>query len=161
MQFVKYSLVALLLVALPASRAAAQQNDRSELPSFEQMQRRMMELQRQMIDELKNSPFFGGDWVMPDSSSFFFRLDTSLAMPGQQFFRLFADPFDGDFFGFDNDPRSFDDGQLPDDGGVREHGDEAEPLPEERLRQQRQNDAGPSGKTTPKSKKTELKTIRI
>ena len=141
----------LFAAALPGG-AAAQGRER---PTIDQLQRRMLEMHRQMMQEFQNNPFFSQEFTLPgaDSSSFFFRIDTTFSGPGdaQSFFRAF--PF-GDraiqqFFGFD----------APDPRGDRRPGEpEGDDglLPEERLRLEKK---APDARA--KAKKPDLKTIRI
>jgi hypothetical protein len=153
-------LTVLFLAFLPFTAAA--QND-----PFREMEREIMELQRRMMQNLQNNPFFG-DKMSPegrgDSSSFFFRFDTTLTngrmfrfdttfsngnsgfhfffgrdTTAQQFFRgfgqLFGDMMDmNDGFGWEE--RQPEDADNPRDDGHRRRQNDDGLLPEERLRKE-------------------------
>ena len=179
----KHILSILLLVALLASSATAQQN---RAQSFEEMQRRMMEMQEQMMKRMQNG-LFGDGFFQNTDTSFFFRFDTSFSTNGFKgqghFFRYppadstGSDREMGDFWGFDQMFKDFfnfgqtdgadkDGYQTPkDDGNMGRTEDDL--LPEERLRAQEQQQSkgkgnSPSpGKAKTKDKKPAIETIRI
>lgn len=87
-------LLILLSLYLGTFHASAQ----SDFPSFEELQRRMMDLQRQMMQEFRAHPF--GRLDMPsegrDSSTHFFRFDTTFSWSGKDgFFHLDTTLSDG------------------------------------------------------------------
>lgn len=173
-----------VFAALALNTALAQQDP------FAEMQRRMLDMQRRMMQQLQ-----GGSWgngSLQQDTSFFFRFDTSFSTEGgsgrMQFFR--SSPFGwsrdsssttqgmGDFWGFDQmfedffnlgSPRGgFDMGDYrfpSDDGNLNHQGDNL--LPEERLRQQEERaKQKPPKKPAPaepkgKDKKPKIETIRI
>lgn len=148
----------------------------AQQPSMErqlrELQQRMMELMRQ-LDQNQGGSFFSS----PDSTRFFFHMDTSLKGLGNPFFfspdsnsRFFfhmdsllegsgsdmfrqLPPFQG--FDFFNSPwfeRPLPQVKPGDDGVERENSEEL--LPEERLRQEKSTPAPPS-------KSSKIRTIRI
>lgn len=87
-------LLILLFLCLGTFHASAQ----SDFPSFEELQRRMMDLQRQMMQEFRAHPF--GRLDMPsegrDSSAHFFRFDTTFSWGGKDgFFHMDTTLSDG------------------------------------------------------------------
>jgi hypothetical protein len=176
-----------LFILMLATAVVQGQNRRNDnLPSLEEMQRRMMELQREMFREFRDSPF-REFFNLPDSSGRdsdqSYELDTTFSDGSRMYFRRFFGPMmendsiDGadDFFrGFgrmfeelDNlngeEPgiRRFD-RSLPKDDGNTEPEDGL--LPEERLREEKRSPATP-GKdkpaAAPEKKKSKIKTERI
>lgn len=178
-------LLLVFFAALTLSPALAQQPDR--MPSFAEMQRRMMEMQQRMMQQLRDGSF-GQNGFSRQDTSFFFQFDTTFSTEGgsgrMHFFR--SSPFGsdsmgtapevGDFWGFDRmfedffnfgTPRGgtdMGDYQMPqDDGNMGRTEDDL--LPEERLRQQEQAQQQPK-KAQPaapkgKEKKPKIDTIRI
>ena len=180
-------LILVFFAALTLSPALAQQD---RMPSFVEMQRRMMDMQQRMIQQLQDGGSWGNGSFRQDTS-FFFQFDTTfsgdMGSGGRMhFFR--SSPFGNDttrvnpgglgdfwgfdrmlqdFFNFDNPDSGFDmgDDQMPqDDGNMGRTEDDL--LPEERLRQQEQAAQQKSPKTPPvapkaKDKKRKVETIRI
>ena len=165
-----------LLLLLTISVSAQQKS-----PTFEQLQREMLELQRQMMQEFRNNPFGGGMFTFPEGdSSYTFRFDTTIT--GDNFSGTFRfGPFSGDSTLQDSDPFGFEwlrnqlFGTGPESGfwgpaperSPREMppGDE-ELLPEERLRlEEEQSGKGAPEKGNPatpaKPAKPKIKSIRI
>lgn len=183
---IRYRSFLWLFFALSASSLFAQRDAKS--PRFEDMQRRMMELQRQLMQDMQRSPFFDFDIRAPfnrdSSTSFSFRFDTTFQLGDGGFFhfRQFGsdslargmfhdmDQMFGRMFDFGDEPfrRRLDDGHgqsFPSDDG---HGLQQEDglLPEERLRLE--EEGGKKQKSdpdkrldSPSGKKKEIKTIRI
>lgn len=141
--------------------------------SFEKLQQRMLDLQRQMMQQLQGNPFNDPNFAMPQGrdTSFYFRFDTTFDGGSMsQFFhfspfgadstqtgsmRGFDDLFNrlfgsGDTFGNPGDGSY----QLPSDDGNRPDTDD-NLLPEERLRQQ--DGTGTPKKNTPRAKPAEPK----
>ena len=146
----------------------------------------MLEMQKQLMEQLRNSPFGDPGFALPQwDTTFQFRFDTTFEGGNlSQFFHF--SPFGSDstrqedFFGFG---RMFDqffnlDGQFgqpdygiqdfPKDDGGAHLNEEDELLPEEKLRQQEELDkAGERQHPAPKSKPAgpkpdpRVKTIRI
>lgn len=150
----------------------------TESPSFRDMERQMQELQRQLMDQLRNNPFNDPNFAMPQwDTTFFFHFDTTFEGGNMSHFFRFS-PFDSDSTmqdGFLDFGQMFDqffnsDGQFEqhdygihdfprDDGNAPDTDDGL--LPEERLRQQEELEksgkkAAPAPKPDPK-----IKTIRI
>ncbi len=168
---IPFLLLALFLLASPYHATAQSPS------SLEEMQQRLREMQRQMMQGFEDLRSAMPD-VSSDSSGIYFRFDTTFTGDGAHFFR-FTPPGDllngdtgmEDFFqGFfdlvspdKNTPGTQifpkDDGQLPHP--------EDELLPEERLRQgetrQDADHAAPPPSTTPKpaKKKPSVPSIRI
>ena len=149
--------------------------------SFEDIQRRLMEMQKQLMQDLQKGGMGGSFFSFPGSdSSYTFRFDTTIV--GDNFSGSFHfGPFGSDstmrdpFFGSELFNQFFGN-SLGDTWGQREPEDapvETEPegehlLPEERLRlEEEQEKTGKSkpGKTAPSERKQEakpkIKTIRI
>jgi hypothetical protein len=149
-------------------------------PSLQDMQRRMLEMQKQLMQELQNNGMGGSFFSFPGGdSTYTFRFDTTIT--GDNFSGSFHfGPFGGDstmrdnLFGSDWLNQFF--GSGPDDDAwdqsePREIPDENEGehmLPEERLRlEEEQEKSGKStpGKATPSDKKQadkpKIKTVRI
>ena len=175
------SVFSLLIFALVCVRPASAQ---SNAPSFEDIERQMMEMQRRMMEQLRNGSFDQPNFAMPQGDTVFqFRFDTTFDGGNMsQFFRF--SPFGSDSSlqnGFFDLGRMFDqffnlDGQLgepdygigdfpKDDGDKPQNEDDL--LPEERLRQQEESGDKTPAKPAPKSKSAEpkpdprVKTIRI
>lgn len=176
MQTLTKTALALLFLLIFSHHATAQ----TPAPSFEDMRRQMLEMQRQMFEHLQNFSFDAPNFNK--DTTFFFHFDTTFE--GGNISRFFHfSPFGSDsirqqenFFGFDHWFDQFFnlDGQFEQpDYGIRDFpkddGDnpqnEGELLPEERLRQQ--EEAEKSGKKQPKLKSSDpkpdpkVKTIRI
>jgi hypothetical protein len=160
-------------------KTAAQTQPSSPL---EELQQRMLEMQRQMMEQFKNSPFNDLRFDVPQwDTTFFFRFDTAFEGGNiSQFFRF--PPFGDDstnqdgFLGFD---RFFDqffdlDGQFEQpDSGIQDFpaDDGAAPptedglLPEERLRQQEEDKKSekkqPEAQPAAPKPDPKVKTIRI
>lgn len=145
-------------------------NSYAQNDPFVEMQRRMAEMQRRMMQSLQNNPFWG---EMPgaqgrDSSDFFFRFDTSFSFKGGRPFRIDTTLSDGStlrlFFGGDSTAQQFFRGfghffgdmmDMEQDFGWQE-GEKASPkddgnhppddglLPEERIRRKEQKQPEPS-----------------
>ncbi len=172
----KASLLLLLLGAVAI--VSAQQKS----PALEQLERQMLDMQRQLIQEFHNNPFGGGLFAFPDQdSSYTFRFDTTFT--GDNFSGSFHfGPFSSDssqhndlqgFEWFRN--QIFGDGQQGDfwgQGQPENRTDEVPPgtenlLPEERLRLEEEQQAeqktpkGDKSATQPKPAKSTIKTIRI
>lgn len=178
-------LILVFFAALTLSPALAQQD---RMPSFAEMQRRMMEMQQRMMQQLQDGGSWGNGSFRQDTS-FFFQFDTTFSSDGgggrMHFFR--SSPFGndstrvnpgglGDFWGFDRIFEDFFDfgtpgsdldiggQQMPkDDGNLNRTEDDL--LPEERLRQQEKAKQQPQ-KAQPaapkeKDKKPKIKTIQI
>lgn len=177
-------LILIFFAALTLSPVLAQQD---RMPSFAEMQRRMMEMQQRMMQQLQDGGSWGNGSFRQDTS-FFFQFDTTFSSDGgggrMHFFR--SSPFGndstranpgglGDFWGFDQmfedffnfgTPGDMDmgDDQMPkDDGNLNRTEDDL--LPEERLRQQEKSKQQPQ-KAQPaapkeKDKKPKIKTIQI
>jgi hypothetical protein len=165
------------LFFLIAISVAAQQKS----PSFEELQRQMLELQQQMLKEFHNNPFGGGMFTIPEGdSSYTFRFDTTIT--GDNFSGTFRfGPFSGDSTLRDSDPFGFEwlrnqlfgNGSDSDFWGPapdtmpRETQPEDEPLlPEERMRlEEEQSGKGATEKGNPaapaKPAKPKIKSIRI
>lgn len=169
----------LLLLLLGAATIVSAQQKSSTL---EQLERQMLEMQRQLLQEFQNNPFGGGLFAFPGKdSSYTFRFDTTFT--GDNFSGSFHfSPFSGDstqsndFQGFEwLRNQIFGDGQQGDfwgQGQPQDQADEVPPgtenlLPEERLRleEEQQSERGtPKGDkptTKPKPAKSTIKTIRI
>lgn len=134
----------------------------TQSPSLDDLQRQMLEMQRQLMEQLRNSPFNDPNFAVPQwDTTFFFRLDTTFEGGSMsQFFRF--SPFGNDttmskgFFDFDKffdgffnlDGRYFqpdhDTQDFPQDDGLAPQNEDGL-LPEERLRQE-----GEKGKTEEK-----------
>lgn len=156
-------------------------------PNLEDMQRRMMELQKQLMQDMQRSPFFDFDMRKPfnnmdSTSSFSFKFDTTFQFGDGGFFhfRQFGsdslmrgmfqdmDQMFGRMFDFGDDPfrRPLDGKQsFPSDDG---HGSQENDglLPEERLRLEeeggkKQKPVPEKKMDRPSDKKKEIKTIRI
>ena len=172
-----FSLLIFISVCAPA--ATAQRTD----PTFEELHRQMMEMQRQLMEELRQSPFNNLGFATPKGdSTFFFRFDTTFDGGSvSQFFHfspLHSDStMRGNFFGFDDmfdqffnqrPPSSQPDngiGDFPKDDGTQNRSEE-DLLPEERLRQQENGTDKPAPKQVkPKAAEPKpdpkVKTIRI
>jgi hypothetical protein len=149
---IRYCSFLWFLLALSATNLNAQRNAQS--PNLEDMQRRMMELQKQLMQDMQRSPFFDFDMRSPfnrdSSSSFSFKFDTTFQLGDGGFFQfrhfgsdslmqgMFQDmdQMFGRMFDFGDDPfrHPLDGGQpFPSDDG---HGSKENDglLPEERLR---------------------------
>ncbi len=169
----------LFLFSVGFCQKTAAQN---QTPSFEELQRRMLELQRQMMQQLQNSPFDNPNFAMPQGrdTTYFFHFDTTFDGGGMSHFFRFS-PFGSDstqsgtMQGFDDlfnrffgpgDPFGNPDGdsyQFPsDDGNQPKTGEDL--LPEERLRQQegaaKPKNAAPAKPAEPKPD-PKIKTIHI
>lgn len=177
MQTLTKTALALLFLLIFSHRAAAQ----TPTPSFEDMRRQMLEMQRQMFEHLQNFSFEHPNFTK--DTTFFFHFDTTFE--GGSISRFFHfSPFGNDsiqqqddFFGFDNWFNQFfnlDDGQFEqpdfgirdfpkDDGGQTQNEDEL--LPEERLRQQEEAEKSGKKQSAPKTAEPKpdpkVKTIRI
>lgn len=159
----------ILLSAVPI--VSAQQT-----PSFEEMQRRLLQLQQQMMQELQNNSFGGSFFSMPGGdSTYTFRFDTTIV--GDNFSGSFHfGPFSndstaqGNFFGSDWMNKFFSEdfwGTQPSEDRTDERDSEGL-LPEEKLRMEEEQ--GQSGKKAPENKKPaapkdadkpKIKTVRI
>ncbi len=164
--------IVLILALLASSYQATGQNR----TSIEEMQKRLLEMQRQMMQGFQDLRS-GIPNASSDSSGIYFRFDTTFTGDGAHFFRFtppggstdstsgledfFRGFFDFKPFGDDSpNAQSFpkDDGQLP-------HPDD-ELLPEERLRQQNTQQgadqpAPPPENPKPVKKKPLVDSIRI
>ena len=155
----------------------------AQTPSFEELHRQMLEMQRQMMEQLRNSPFHDPNFALPQwDTTFQFRFDTTFegGRFSQHFFHF--SPFGndstmrGDFLGFDRFFEQFFNSETPfkqpdygiydfpqDDGQQPALGDEL--LPEERLRRQEELEKSkkmnPAPKTTEPKPDPKVKTIRI
>jgi hypothetical protein len=153
-------------------------------PSFREMERQMLEMQQQLMEQLRNNPFNDPNFAMPQwDTTFFFRLDTTIEGGSMSQFFHFS-PFGGDstnqddFWGFGRMFEQFfnPDGQFEqpdygigdfpqDDGDKQKNGEEL--LPEERLRQQEETEktekkqAQPAPKSAEPKPDPKVKTIRI
>ncbi|MCW5924241.1 MAG: hypothetical protein KIS77_18105 [Saprospiraceae bacterium] len=154
-----------------------------DFPTFEELHRQMREMQQQMMEQLRNTPFQHFDLAQPRwDTTYQFRFDTTFegGSLSHRFFHF--SPFgndstlQNDFLGFG---RFFDQffnfGKLPekpdygihdfptDDGAVFPADDDL--LPEERLRQQEEKDKSRKKQGVPKNEETKpdqkVKTIRI
>ena len=162
-----------MLFFLIAVGVAAQQKS----PTLENLERQMLELQRQMIQEFNRNPFGGGFFTFPETdSSYTFRFDTTIT--GDNFSGSFHfGPFGGDSTMRGDDPfewlrkQFFGDGQESDIWGrsaPERTPDETDPgaehlLPEERLRlEEEQSEKGTPQKSSPATPaKPKIKSIRI
>lgn len=150
-------------------------------PSFQEMQQRMLEMQRQLMQQFQQMD--GGAFSMPEfkwDTTYSFQFDTLIGsdgMSGSFFFSPFGQDssFMQDFWG--KDP--FSDGFNPFDGGFQWtfpprsgfpendensalEGDDDGLLPEERLRKEENGETMPEKKKAPPAaKKSKIKTIRI
>ena len=146
-------------------------------PSFQDMERQMLEMQKQLMEQLRNSPFGDPGFALPQwDTTFQFRFDTTFEGGNlSQFFHF--SPFGSDstrqddFFDFG---RMFDqffnlDGQFgqpdygiqdfpKDDGGAPQNEDGL--LPEERLRKEEES-GKPEKKPAQPRPDPKVKTIRI
>ncbi|MBK7936437.1 MAG: hypothetical protein IPJ82_04850 [Lewinellaceae bacterium] len=155
----------------------------NQTPSLEELQQRMLELQRQMMQQFQNSPFNDPGFAMPQwDTTFYFHFDTTFEGGNMSHFFQFS-PFGGDstlrgnFRGFEHffepffdsenlfgEPDSTQDPFPADDGNQPKTEDDL--LPEERLRRE-QNGEKPVKKTAPRAQPAEpkpdpkIKTIRI
>lgn len=150
-------------------------------PSFREMERQLLEMQQQMMEQLRNSPFNDPNFAMPQwDTTFFYRLDTTFEGGNMsQFFRF--SPFGSDstsqddFWGFgrmfdqffnpggDIEKPDYGIGDFPKDDGGKPQNDE-ELLPEERLRQQEETEQkppAPAPKSADPKPDPKVKTIRI
>lgn len=147
-----------------------------QTPTFEEMQRRLLQLQQQMMQDLQNNSFGGSFFSMPGGdSTYTFRFDTTIV--GDNFSGSFHfGPFtndstaQGNFGGADWMNKFFSDefwGTSPSEDSTEENDDE-HLLPEERLRMEEEQ--GQSGKKMPQKKepaapkdadKPKIKTVRI
>lgn len=165
---------ALLLFLLTHALSAQQKSS-----AFQDLERQMQELQRQLLQEFQNNPFGGGLFAMPENdSSYTFRFDTTIT--GDNFSGFFHfGPFSGDSSQM-SDPSGFEwlrnqlfgDGQMGDFWGQsdrEENQEETAPegehlLPEERLRLEEKGQE-PTEKGAPekpaKAPKPKIKSIRI
>jgi hypothetical protein len=137
----------------------------------------MREMQRQMMEQLRNSPFDDPNFAVPQwDTTFQFRFDTTFEGGGMsQFFRFspfgidttmrkdfldfnkFFDGFfnlDGRYFQPDSDVQDF-----PQDDGLAPRNDDGL-LPEERLRQEEEKEKTQEKQPTPKPD-PKVKVIRI
>lgn len=166
--FIKKTMLAVgLLVALPCFANA--QTD----PDFRDMERRMLDMQRQMMQQFRLGFSDGGSGQMADSSSFFFKFDTTFSGDGAHFFRfpptdLDSLPGGGEpgfeqffqrFFGLGND-FGLDQKQPEGSEFLDENGSE-ELLPEERLRLKEQGTIPAEPAPAPKPKPKKRATTRI
>lgn len=171
MQTLKSLTVTLLLFA--AGPAPAQ-----DFPTFEELQRQMREMQRQMMEQLQNTPFSDPNFAMPQwDTTFQFRFDTTFEGGNMSQFFHFS-PFDSDstmqddFFGFGRlfeqffnpgsqfEQHDYGIGDFPqDDGGQPKNEDEL--LPEERLRQQETEQSKKKQPAADPKPDPKVKTIRI
>lgn len=154
----------------------------AQTQSFEELHKRMLDMQLQMMEQLKNSPFHNFNFAMPQSdTTFFFQFDTTFEGGGMSQFFHFS-PFGtdstmrGDFLGFDRFFDQFFNSETPfkqPDYGIydfpRDDGEQPatddELLPEERLRRQEELEkskkANPMPKTAEPKPDPKVKTIRI
>lgn len=167
-----------LLFLLVASTISAQQKS----PSFEELERQMLEMQRQLLQEFRNNPFGGNLFAFPDNdSSYTFRFDTTIV--GDNFSGTFRfGPFSGDSTLRDSDPFGFEwfRNQLfgngpesdfwrqgaPENQPIEVDPDEKHLLPEERLRREEErSEKGAPQKSSPSTPaqpaKPKIKSIRI
>ncbi len=171
-----------LLFLLVAGAISGQQKP----PSFEDLERQLLEMQRQLMQEFQKNPFGGGLFTFPENdSSYTFRFDTTIV--GDNFSGTFRfGPLSGDSTLRDTDPFGFEwfrnqlfgTGPESDFWGPdsRERTPQTLPgetqpeenklLPEERLRlEEEQTEKGLPGKNSPSSPaqpaKPKIKTIRI
>ncbi|MBL7783738.1 MAG: hypothetical protein JNM22_21055 [Saprospiraceae bacterium] len=166
----KKLLTALLLLS------AVQLVSAQQTPTFEDMQRRLLQLQQQMMQELQNNSFGGSFFTIPGGdSTYTFRFDTTIV--GDNFSGSFHfGPFgsdstaQGDFFGSDWMTKFFGDDfrGTPPTGDSTDENNSEHLLPEERLRMEEEQ--GQSGKKSPENKKPaapkdadkpKIKTVRI
>lgn len=138
------------------------------MPSFEDMQRQMLDMQERLMQELRSNPLSNGSWM--SDTTFFFRIDTTFDGGSAQFFRfgtpggsndMFEDfdrMFNDLFQGFGDIPGYRKPRQPADDGGMRRS--EEDLLPEEKLRQE---DTTPQSGKKPAESKSQVKkqSIRI
>lgn len=161
----------------------AGQTSAQDFPTFEDLQRQMREMQRQMMEQLRNNPLNNLDFAVPRwDTTFQFRWDTTFE--GGNFSRQFFQfsPFGNDstqqddflgfgrffdqFFNFGKLPEKPDYGihDFPTDDGAVLPGDD-DLLPEERLRQQEETDKSRKKQGVPKNEEAKpdpkVKTIRI
>ena len=172
-------IILILLFAVCGARKASTQN---ESPSFQEMYQRMLELQRQMFEQLQGSPFDDPNFAMPRmDTSFYFRFDTTFEGGNiSQFFHF--SPFGSDStmtngmrgFNFFFDPFADPDSafgapdlgiyEFPQDDGDRPPSDD-NLLPEEKLRQQekqkKEKQKEPAQKPDELKPDPRIKTIRI
>jgi hypothetical protein len=174
-----------------ATLAQGQNRRNDDLPSLEDMQRRMLELQREMFREFRDSPF-REFFNMPDGpgrdSTRSYQLDTTYSDGSRMYFRRFFGPMtegdsthnSDDFFrGFGRMFEELDhlngdapgirrfDRNMPKDDGQLEPEDGL--LPEERLRLEEENkkpgDPGAPKQdkpaARPEKKKSKIKSERI
>jgi len=171
-----------LLFLLVSGAVSGQQKS----PSLENMERQLLEMQRQLMQEFQKNPFGEGLFAFPENdSSYTFRFDTTIV--GDNFSGTFRfGPLSGDSTLRDSDPFGFEwfRNQLFGTGpesdfwgpGTQERTPKANPgetqpeeehlLPEERLRlEEEQSEKGLPGKNSPSSPappaKPKIKTIRI
>lgn len=152
--------------------------------SFEELHNRMLEMQRRMMEQFRNSPFNDPNFAVPQwDTTFQFRFDTTFEGGNwsQQFFHF--SPFGSDstarggFFGFDrffdqffNPGRELErpdygigEQEFPKDDGNAQPDDGL--LPEERLRKQEEESKAAKKQPAPKAAEPKpdpkIKTIRI
>jgi hypothetical protein len=166
--FIKKTVLAVgLLAALPYFANA--QTD----PDLRDMERRMLEMQRQMMQQFRLGFSDGGFGQMGDSSSFFFKFDTTFGGDGAHFFRFPPTDLDSlpgggepgfeqffqQFFGLGNDfgldPKQPEGSEFLDENGSEEL------LPEERLRLKEQGTEPAEPAPAPKPKPKKRTTTRI
>lgn len=152
----------MLFVALLGAIAPGAQGQ--NMPSMDEMQRQMLDMQQRLMQELRNNPLTNGE-ILKDTT-FFFRLDTTFDRGSAQFFQ-FGTPGGGDdvfeeldrmfndlFQGFGDMPSYREPRQPADDGGMRKS--EEDLLPEEKLRQENMPEKKPAA-TKPPSKKQSIR----
>ena len=172
-----------LLFLLAAGAVSGQQKS----PAFDDLERQLLEMQRQLMQEFQKNPFGGGLFTFPENdSSYTFRFDTTIV--GDNFSGTFRfGPFSGDSTLRDSDPFGFEwfRNQLFGTGpesdfwgpgkqelapqtipGETPQPEENQLLPEERLRlEEEQSGKGLPGKNSPANPappaKPKIKTIRI
>lgn len=139
--------LALAFVAVLASGANAQAD-----PDFEAIQRQMLQMQRRMMEQLRQPGFPDNNWAWPGDSSqqFFFKIDTTFGGGDFGFFRTV--PFGGDstaseferfFQQFFPDEKRLGSSPQPDGSEFLDETGEGDLLPEERLRLREENGAAP------------------
>ncbi len=139
------------------------------MPSMDEMERQMLDMQQRLMQELRNSPLTNGSFF--SDTTFFFRMDTLFDNGSAQFFqfgtpggsddlveeldRMFNELFKGfgDIPGYSDQPR-----KPADDGEMHQSDDDL--LPEEKLRHEKTEPSpGKKPKETPKPAKKQ--SIRI
>lgn len=166
---VKIFVFAVLLWTVSVSLTA---QTRPSDPDLKQFQKQLAEMQKQLMQQFKDGFSMDGFQLLGDTSSFFFKVDTTLSWSDSNFFQFktpdsFGDLLNSpeDFFGrfFDLSKRYDKFDKAPEGSEFLNENGDSDLLPEERLREKESN-TPPSEhprKTPETPKKERKKTVRI